>query len=71
MQKPEFEIRMSNGGISMPCALCEVQMQTAVGPEIFLKGTLDVVCPFCVKKHRPELVEKFNAMWDKYDKLKD
>lgn len=43
-------------GGEMWCGLCGSRTQTRFGPELFLEGTMHVLCHDCGQDYSPELV---------------
>jgi hypothetical protein len=44
-------------GGEMRCGLCGSRTQTEFGPDLFLEGTMQVLCHECAQDYSPELVQ--------------
>jgi hypothetical protein len=44
-------------GGDQPCAVCGTVVHTHFGPDLFLEGSMQIVCRECGHDHAPGLVE--------------
>ncbi len=44
-------------GGEMRCGLCGSLTKTELGPDLFLEGTMQVLCHECAEDYSPELVQ--------------
>lgn len=44
------------------CPLCGGEFHTTFGPELFLEGSMQLVCHQCGKDHAPELVHLLHSV---------
>ncbi|GEM_PF-2105588 len=55
-QEPlELAIKLNDEATEYECAVCGDERTSAVGPELFLADTWDLVCDECGRKHAPPL----------------
>ncbi len=53
----ELAIKLNNAATNDPCALCGNRTDPAVGPELFIDGTWELVCHPCGRRYAPALVK--------------
>ncbi|NLI82030.1 MAG: hypothetical protein GX443_10125 [Deltaproteobacteria bacterium] len=53
----EVTIKNNICGGNQPCAICGGSVDTCMGPDLFVEGTMQVVCRACGKDYAPNLVE--------------
>lgn len=51
----DVSIKYNVTGGSQPCALCGALTESKHGPDLFLEGTMQVICPECGQDHAPHL----------------
>jgi len=56
-EAPRLAIKLNNCASNDPCAICGDRTDPEVGPELFLKGTWELVCYECGGEYAPELVD--------------
>jgi hypothetical protein len=49
-------------GGNQPCALCGDMVSTHFGPELFVEGSMQIVCRGCGHDHAPGLAELLDLM---------
>jgi hypothetical protein len=59
-EKAALVIKNNNTASNDPCALCGDRTDPAVGPELFVEGTWELVCNPCAFYHAPELWQCLN-----------
>lgn len=53
----EVTIKNNIFGGNHLCAVCGESTGTSIGPDLFVEGTMQVVCRSCGKEYAPNLVE--------------
>jgi uncharacterized Zn-finger protein len=56
VQKPRLCVKLNSFPSPVTCPLCEQRIKTLLGPEVFIEGTGQIVCPRCSTPRAPELV---------------
>jgi hypothetical protein len=65
-QHPALAIQLNNAATNDPCAICGARTDPECGPELFIAGTVALVCYECGRKHGPELVD---MLWEHRQRL--
>lgn len=58
---PRLTIADNNVACNAPCAICGCRTDPDCGPDMFLLGTLRLVCYFCAHEFEPELYKALVA----------
>jgi hypothetical protein len=62
----DLEIRFNNCATNDPCALCGERCDPRGGPDLFLKGTWNLVCDRCGEETHPALMAKLREMQEHF-----
>jgi hypothetical protein len=57
---PEITIKENVLGGEQYCAMCGGPMASRLGPDLFMEGTMQLVCRECGREYAPHLVNLLN-----------